>query len=495
MKYLECYRDIPEPAPTEEEIGRMAEICAAIFEEFCPGAVPCGAKGNAQYVRCDFTLPEGETGRPHCAILTDAIEEALGHPGVRVFVQEQKITAEIARRAVLGLRAALESEEFQTARGVNVVLGRDAEGKIRLCDLRSYGHLLIGGDTGTGKTVFLRSMLLGMFEKYTPAELRVLLFDPQEAEFTDFADCPYLLDGVVHSAAEELPPAIAWANAEAVRRSRLVWKAAQAREDGNFSLEAYNRACAEEDRLPYIVLVIDELSFYMHAGRKRTEAMLCELLQRGRKMGIYVVAATLYLHTEILTGVLRASFPAHICFRTSTDFGSRVVLDSPGAEKLAGSGDFLYRAESFGVLERIKGAYLGVDELRAALAAVREKERAVPPVSLSLDAFASDGDDDDPGPMSEFRASVLASLQDPVEQSVEDEEPPEGYRQALATIIKQNRVSISYLQRACGLGYNHAGRLIDWMERMGYITPFDGTRSRKVILTKEEFEAKYGPLE
>lgn len=503
MKYIGCLREIPEPAGAAERAERAAEICAAELHKLCPEAVPLRVLGGAQYLRCDFEIPQ-TVAVPNVAMLEDALSVAFGGHGdlgIRICKEGRVLSVELPLQdSVVGLRAVLESEEFQTAQGLQAVLGRDVEGMVRLCDFRYLGHVLLGGDSGSGKSVFLRSMLVGMFEKYSPAELRLILFDPKMSEFTDFSDCPYLYDGNIYRSPNEFISVLEWANEEAIRRVRHIYDTAQQKRNGAYTLESYNRTCAAEERFCHIVIVIDELSFYTLAAERRTEEMLCTVTQRGRHAGIHVVAATQYPTVTVFKGAIKAGFPARICFRTSTDLGSRVVLDTVGAEKLAGCGDMLFREDWSLQLFRIKGAYIGADELRSVLHAVKEREKDAafaPPIPIAPPVVLDPEEDGRPEP--EDRAPILSDhcAPEPDEPDPDEPDPTELIRvKALATVVKAQTVSISFVQRQCDVGYRHAAKLIDWMEEMGYITAFDGSaHSRTVTLTKEMYEKIYGPLE
>ncbi len=387
-------------------------------------------------------------------------------------------------RETIALREVIESPEFvHSASKLTLPLGKDLIGRIRAADLTQMPHLLIAGATGTGKSVFINSLLMGMLYKATPEELKLVLVDPKRLELGLYEDIPHLFTPVVTD------PKIASnvlrnATREMERRLKLL------AQRGVRNIEQYNRtfqkaqslslfdAVEEEEHkpLPYLVIVIDELADLMMVDTNNVEESITRLAQMARAVGIHLILATQRPSVDVITGLIKANFPARISFRVASKVDSRTILDANGSESLLGRGDMLYLPAGSSRLHRIHGPYVTEDEISAVCSFWREQARAVyneellkPPKddagnSSGSGGGASGGSDTGEG---------------------EDEVDDALYHDAVRVVCEMGRASTSTLQRRLRIGYGRAARLIDIMEKDGIVGPPDGSKPREVLKKKE----------
>ncbi len=353
------------------------------------------------------------------------------------------------------LREIIESENFRRARSpLTLALGKDQSGKPVVTDLARMPHLLIAGATGTGKSVFLHSIILSLIYKSTPEKVRFLLIDPKRIELSVYEEIPYLLHPVV------LEPrmatrALRWAVAEMERRYQLL-EESRAR-----NLDSYNREA--EEKLPYIVIIIDELADLMVVASKEVETLLTRLAQMARASGIHLLLATQRPSVDVITGLIKANFPARISFQVSSRTDSRTILDTQGAERLLGAGDMLFLPPGASKLQRIHGPYVSESEVRRVVEYLRAQGE--PEYLADFEALEEDSED------------LLGAP--------EDEADDELYREAVKIAMQQGKISVSMLQRRLRIGYNRAARLVERMEEEGIVGPSDGVRPRPVLVGRK----------
>ncbi|NPB10051.1 MAG: DNA translocase FtsK, partial [Thermodesulfobacteria bacterium] len=386
--------------------------------------------------------------------LADDLALGLKAASVRIVAPipgKSAVGIEVANREreVVYLKEILASEAFRKARSkLTLALGKDISGKPVVTDLARMPHLLIAGATGTGKSVCLHSMLISLLYKSLPDEVRFLLVDPKRIELSVYEGIPHLLHPVV------LEPKMAtqvlkWAVSEMERRYQLL-EEARAR-----NLESYNAEA--EEKLPYIVIVVDELADLMVVSSKEVEMSLTRLAQMARAAGIHLLLATQRPSVDVLTGIIKANFPARISFQVSSRTDSRTILDTGGAERLLGAGDMLFLPPGTSKLQRIHGAYVSEKEVRRV-----------------VEFWKAQGEP-------EYETTILTPGTGE-EGALEDEEVDELYEQAVELVIKTGQASISMLQRRLRVGYNRAARMIERMEREGIVGPSDGVRPRPVLV-------------
>ncbi|HWF40175.1 MAG TPA: DNA translocase FtsK [Candidatus Acidoferrales bacterium] len=381
-----------------------------------------------------------------------------------------------ARRETIALRDVIESPEFQHSTSkLTVPLGKDLIGRIRAADLTQMPHLLIAGSTGTGKSVFINSLLMGMLYKSTPDEMKLVLIDPKRLELGLYVDIPHLFTPVVTDA-KVAANVLRNATREMERRLKLL------AQRGVRNIEQYNRTFekpqslslfentdTEEHRpLPYLVIVIDELADLMMVDTNGVEESITRLAQMARAVGIHLILATQRPSVDVITGLIKANFPARISFRVASKVDSRTILDTNGSESLLGKGDSLYLPAGSSRLHRVHGPFVGEGEVEAVCDFWRDQAKAVYNEELlkaprDENAVGLDGEPGEPG------------------EEVDDD----LYQDAVRVVCEMGRASTSTLQRRLRVGYGRAARLIDLMEKDGIVGPPDGSKPREVLKKKE----------
>jgi S-DNA-T family DNA segregation ATPase FtsK/SpoIIIE len=382
-----------------------------------------------------------------------------------------------ARRETIALRDVIESPEFSHSTSkLTLPLGKDLIGRIRAADLTQMPHLLIAGSTGTGKSVFINSLLMGMLYKSTPDELKLVLVDPKRLELGLYADIPHLYTPVVTDA-KVAANVLRNATREMERRLKLLAQRSvrnieqynRTFEKGQ-SLSLFENAEEEEHRpLPYLVIVIDELADLMMVDTNGVEESITRLAQMARAVGIHLILATQRPSVDVITGLIKANFPARISFRVASKVDSRTILDTNGSESLLGKGDMLYLPAGSSRLHRIHGPYVHENEVAAVCEFWRDQAKAIyneellrPPKDENI-VGGSGGDAGDGG----------------------DEIDDDLYQDAVRVCCEMGRASTSTLQRRLRIGYGRAARLIDIMEKDGIVGPADGSKPREVLKTKD----------
>ena len=397
------------------------------------------------------------------------IERIAGKSTVGIEVPNQ-------RRQTIALRDEIESPEFaNSASKLTLAMGKDLIGRHRITDLEQMPHLLIAGSTGTGKSVFLNSLIVSMLYKATPDELKLVMVDPKRLELGLYENIPHLLAPVVTD------PKIASnvlrnATREMERRLKLL------AQRGVRNIDQYNRTFksgeslslfenAEETEhkpLPYLVVVIDELADLMMVDTNNVEESITRLAQMARAVGIHLILATQRPSVDVITGLIKANFPARISFRVASKVDSRTILDSNGAESLLGRGDLLYLTAGSSRLHRMHGALVTEEEIGAVCDFWRAQAKAVYNEKL-LEAPKDD------------RAASAEGGGDADGEEVDDA----LYQDAVRVVCEMGRASTSTLQRRLRVGYGRAARLIDIMEKDGIVGPADGTKPRELLKKKD----------
>ncbi len=377
-------------------------------------------------------------------------------------------------RQTIALREAIESPEFVNSPSkLTLAMGKDLVGRIRATDLSQMPHLMIAGATGTGKSVFINSMVISMLYKATPDELKLVMVDPKRLELGLYEDIPHLLAPVVTD------PKLAsnvLRNATREMEQRLKLLAQR----GVRNIDQYNQTFAkgqslslfddldeaEHRPLPYVVIVIDELADLMMVDTHNVEESITRLAQMARAVGIHLLLATQRPSVDVITGLIKANFPARISFRVASKVDSRTILDANGAESLLGRGDMLYLPAGSARLHRIHGPLVTEGEIAAvcdfwrAQAKAKYNEQLLQP------------------PKEEETAGTSA-------EAPEEEYDDELYQEAIRVVCEMGRASTSTLQRRLRIGYGRAARLIDMMEKDGIVGPAEGTKPREVLKKKD----------
>ena len=381
-------------------------------------------------------------------------------------------------RSTVGMRTMLQAEDYINAKpgSLTFCLGKNIEGKPVCGSLVKMTHLLVAGTSGSGKSVFLHQLIVSLIMKYSPEEMRLILIDPKGNEFAAYRGLPNLMINEIISDVNRAIVVLNWLINEMEHRYTLF---TQMTETGKVvrNIDEYNSTVAERtEKLPKIVVVADELADFMMQAKKDIEDRISRLAAKARAAGIHLVLATQRPSVDIITGVLKSNLSSRVALRVSSEVDSRVILDESGAENLLGMGDLLYKTGSMFFPERVQGAWISDKELQRLCNFIREKNEAYYDESVTqyIDSggkTAADGGDEEG-----------------------DGEVEPVYIDALRFVVQSGSASISMIQRKCSVGYNKAGKIIEWMEMCGYISPFEGAKSRKVLLTADEFREKYGEL-
>jgi S-DNA-T family DNA segregation ATPase FtsK/SpoIIIE len=385
-----------------------------------------------------------------------------------------------SEKTMVSLRAVLEDESFKKGKGaLRVALGKGVSGQAVSAALAEMPHLLIAGATGSGKSVCINTIISTLLFTHAPEQLRFLMIDPKMVELTSYNGIPHLLAPVVTDF-EQVVGALAWITREMDRRYKL-FAASGAR-----SISSYNhKVGAKGEQLPYLVVVIDELADLMMMAPDEVERYICRIAQMARATGIHLVIATQRPSVDVVTGLIKANFPTRIAFAVTSQIDSRVILDTPGAERLLGRGDMLYMAPDAAKLARLQGCFVSDVEIRNLVnywqTAVRQQtindERRTTP-------HATEGV---PSPANQAEAP-WAGL---VAEAEKDDLLPE----AIKLVTESGRASTSFLQRRLGVGYPRAARLMDLLEDEGVIGPAEGSKPREVLWREERDEADYDEFE
>ena len=386
--------------------------------------------------------------------------------------------------ATVALRDVLESESFQKVKhkgALPIALGQDVSGQAVATDLATMPHLLIAGTTGSGKSVCVNAIIACLMTFFKPDELRFLMVDPKRVELTTYNGVPHLLAPVVVDL-EKVTGVLNWVTREMDERYRKFSKSGSRNiDDYNTKVETNNakegaarESAAQEPILPYIVVVIDELADLMMLAPDETEKTICRLAQMARATGIHLIIATQRPSVDVVTGLIKANFPARIAFSVASSIDSRVILDTTGAERLLGRGDMLYVAPEVGSPQRLQGCFVSDKEIHRLVHYWRSLQGAEAVAALSLSSETA--------VRPPTQNSFFPDIQSEIEQAQANGED-DLLQRAIDVVKLQKKASISLLQRQLRIGYTRAARLIDQMEEKGIVGPAtDDSRWREVLV-------------
>jgi len=413
----------------------------------------------------------------------DDIALSLGASGVRIAAVPGKISVvgiEVPNRTVttVSLREVIDSTEFAKAKSVSsIALGKDIGGTCIVGNIAKMPHLLIAGTTGSGKSVCMNSIIISLLYKAGPEDVKLIMVDPKMVELGIYNGIPHLLIPVVTDP-KKAAGSLQWAVTEMLRRYKLM------SDLGVRDLESYNSiVTAEEDgqKMPQVVIIIDELADLMMVAAKEVEDSICRIAQMGRAAGMHLIIATQRPSANVITGLMKANIPSRIAFSVASAMESRIILDTMGAEKLVGKGDMLYAPIGSGKPLRVQGCFVSDGEVESVASYVKEN-------------FIAD-----------YNQEVLEEIEKKAQQTgkksaaVSDVEPndaeldgDEMLPAAVDVILETGQASVSMLQRRLKLGYARAARIVDEMEEKGIVGPFQGSKPRSILITKEQWEAKKG---
>ncbi len=412
--------------------------------------------------------------------LADDIALSLGAASVRISAIPDKISVvgiEVPNKLVstVSLREVVDSSSFRNAGSrLSFAVGKDISGNCIIGDISKLPHMLIAGTTGSGKSVCMNSLIISLLYKSKPEEVRLIMVDPKMVELGIYNGIPHLLIPVVTDP-KKAAGALQWTVTEMMRRYRVMADA------GVRDLESYNKqALTDVDLKPMeqIVVVIDELADLMIVAAKEVEESICRIAQMGRASGIHLIIATQRPSADVITGLMKANIPSRIAFAVSSAMESRIILDTTGAEKLVGKGDMLFAPLGKGKPKRVQGCFVSDDEVQKVTDFIKQHGSAnySDEVQAQIDLKA------------EQQGNKNHSSNEPAPaQSSEDGD--ELLPAAVEVILETGQASVSMLQRRLKLGYARAARIVDEMEERGIVGPFEGSKPRQLLVTKEQWHA------
>ncbi len=408
--------------------------------------------------------------------LSDDIALALGAKSVRVAPIPGKISTvgiEVPNRSVspVAIREVLASSAFTASKSkVSFAVGKDIAGNCIVGDIAKMPHMLIAGTTGSGKSVCTNSLIVSLLYKATPEEVRLIMVDPKMVELAPYNGIPHLLIPVVTDP-KKAAGALQWAVNEMMKRYRMF------SEVGAKDLASYNNHAGRDGKepMPQIVVVIDELADLMVVAAKEVEESICRVAQMGRASGMHLVIATQRPSSDVITGLMKANIPSRIAFAVEGAVNSRIILDASGAEKLVGKGDMLYAPLGQDRL-RVQGCFISEEEVANVVEFVKEgaSARYDEEVMHEIDRNAEEKD----------KAAKGVGGSDP---SAAGDDFDELLPAAIDVVLEVGQASVSMLQRRLKLGYGRAARLVDQMEEKGVVGPFEGSKPRQLLITKEQW--------
>ena len=365
-------------------------------------------------------------------------------------------------REIVDLRELLSHSEFQKSPSLTFPLGKDVAGKPIFADLERMPHLLVAGSTGSGKTIFLQSLILSLIYHNSPQTLKLILVDPKRVEFPVYGALPHLLTPVIFKAQNALN-VLNWLIKEMERRFDVLSEV-KARDIGSFNKVISKNSKLQEEYsiMPYIVFIIDELADLMAAKGREVEAGIVRLSQLARAVGIHLVVATQRPSVDVITGLIKANLTSRIAFQTASQVDSRTILDSAGAETLLGSGDMLYLSSEFGKAKRIQACFVSQKDPKKVIDFIEKENTYLEKEEIE-----------------EGLKEELEKLSNKRTGGFDFEDTL--YEEAKKIVFEYKKASASLLQRRLQIGYARAARLLDMLEERGVVGPADGAKPREIL--------------
>jgi S-DNA-T family DNA segregation ATPase FtsK/SpoIIIE len=465
-------RSKPGTGPSGDATQRVADALVTCLANFGVEATVVGQISGPRVTRYELQLAPG-TKVGKVANLKDDLSYALATTEIRILAPipgKQAVGVEVPNLSPSIVTLGDVFDDLpQSASPLSVWLGKDISGASVWADLARMPHILIAGTTGAGKSGCINTILTSILLRSTPDEARLILIDPKRIELNYYESIPHLLTPVVSSPKEASAVLLNVVTEMERRYERLSQVRAR-------NLPEANRAFRKrgEDELPYLLVVIDELADLMMVSPQEVEDSIIRLAQKSRAVGIHLVLATQRPSVDVITGMIKANVPSRIAFAVSSQTDSRVILDSNGAESLLGQGDMLFKPLGTSRLQRVQGAFVTEEEIAMIVEQTRvQREQEVDETFLELPQVFADDSTDESG---EF---------DPDEDPLLDK--------AIEIVVTAQTASVSLLQRRLRVGYTRAGRLIDMLERRGIISPYEGSKPRRVLVSEADLERAVSP--
>ena len=454
-----------------DEIALNRERLETTLHSFGVAANIVGVTRGPTVTRYDLELDAG-VKLTKLTNLSSDLALSLGVMNVRIAPIPDKISTvgvEVPNKivSIVYLRDIIDSPTFKNAQSsLSFAIGKDISGECVVGNIAKLPHMLIAGTTGSGKSVCLNSLLLSLLYKATPEQLRLIMIDPKMVELGIYNGIPHLYVPVVTDP-KKAAGALQWAVVEMLKRYRLFSEA------GVRDLAGYNAHQKKlgAETMPQVVIVVDELADLMFVASKDVEESICRVAQMGRAAGMHLIIATQRPSADVITGLMKANIPSRIAFAVSSAMESRIILDAAGAEKLIGMGDMLYSPLGSGKPMRVQGAYVSDEEREDVIDFIKR------------------------GSAPEYSDDILEQIEKAAEEPAEAEAPAatkqqfdELLPQAVDVIFETKQASVSMLQRRLKLGYSRAARLVDQMEQLSIVGPFEGSKPRQVLITKQQWQ-------
>ena len=474
----------------QEAVERAQVIIQRTLEEFGVEGVVSGYVSGPRVTRYEITLNPG--------VSVKKVEQIQDNIAMALAAESLRVLAPIPGRSVVGIevsnskpeavfmRSVMQSDAWKNSKAeIPLALGKDVSGKPVILDLAKAPHMLVAGATGTGKSVCSNSLIVSMLLKFRPDELRLILVDPKIVEFAAYKTLPHLLTPIINDSAK-VPIALRWAASEMDKRYQILARANVKKLSEYNAQPEVNRQLVDDDgkpfpeKMPLLVIIVDELAdLMMTEAKKDVETNISRIAAKGRAAGIHIIVATQRPDVKVVTGTIKANLPTRLCFQVRSLMDSRVVLDTPGADKLLGKGDMLFMSTTSMNIERVQGAWVKDEDIvkivqfiseqapqRFNDQVVAENDESVEPDEEDYEKF----DDED----IEDIAPILNKYLRPGDDST--------MRRALEVVILDRKASTSYLQRRLRIGYNRAAELIEQMEERGIVGPPSGSGNKRDIL-------------
>lgn len=479
LDFLKSGQSHADDPNASRELREKADLLTSVLQSFNVSARITHIARGPSVIRYEVQ-PAAGVKVSKITSLADDIALNLAAEGVRIEAPipgKPAVGIEVPNscKDIVSLREILESKKFQESKSrLSFAVGRDIAGSIIIGDVAKMPHMIIAGATGSGKSVCTNSIIMSILYHASPSEVKLILIDPKIVEFRIYDGIPHLLIPVVTDP-KKAAGALNWAVQEMLGRYNTF------AENGVRDLGDYNRLCLTRSDLapmPQIVIAIDELADLMMASSKEVEDAICRLAQMARAAGMHLIIATQRPTTDIITGLIKANIPSRIALTVKSSIDSRTILDQSGAEKLLGHGDMLYMPSGQPKPVRVQGCFVSTEEIDRVVSFIKQ------------------------GASSEYDESIMqavdeitASSQEKNASSSSEETPQQDgdgdiLEKAIEVVVYAGQASTSNLQRRLRLGYARAARIMDELEEMGIIGPYEGAKPRRVLLTREQYEER-----
>lgn len=476
MSLLNEVKKPAKPDDIENEIHSNAQKLVETLKSFGVSTTFLGASRGPSVTRYELQLAPGVKISKITA-LADDVALNLAVSGVRIAPVPDKaaVGIEIPNKVkeTVFFRELVDNEKFKKtfANKLDSVLGKDISGETVRCNVSKMPHLLIAGTTGSGKSVCVNSIIMSILMKSTPSDVRLIMVDPKQVEFMMYNGIPHLLIPVVTDP-KKAAGALAWAVTEMENRYTLFSENNVRNIDG-FN-ELVEKGVIDSELMPRIVIFIDELADLMMASPKDVEDSIVRLAQKARAAGMHLVIATQKPTVQVVTGLIKGNIPSRIALMVASQVDSRVILDASGAEKLLGNGDMLYMPVGSPKPIRLQGCYVSDDEVERVVEFIKQ-------------TFSAEYDESIMAEIERQTEIVTSNDKSAPADDADGDDADEKLNDAIEFVVTAGQASTSALQRHLKLGYGRAARLIDTMEKMGIVGPFEGSKPRAVLMTKQEW--------